>query len=79
MSCPSMIIEKFYSNMHEFDYSIRHFITSVQDIRIVVSLELISDVLHVPKVSYPNYPSCPHLRTMSKCELLSLFCETPSS
>ena len=35
--------------------------------------------LHVPRVSHPNYTDCPHLRTVSKDELLSLFCETFSS
>ena len=65
--------------MHSFDYSITRFITSVRGIRIVVTPELISDVLHVPGVSHPEYPRCPRLKTVSKHELLSLFCETPSS
>ena len=65
--------------MHNFDYSIPRFITFVRGIRIVVTLELISDVLLVSRVSHPDYPSCPHLKTMSKDKLLSLFCETPSS
>ena len=42
-------------------------------------MNLISDVLHVPRESHPDYPGCPRLRIMSKDELLSLFCETPSS
>ena len=79
VSCPFVIIQEFYSNMHGFDYSIPRFLTSVQGIRIVVTPELISDVLHFPRVSHPDYPSCHRLRTMSKDELLSLFCETPSS
>ena len=29
VSCPSVIIQEFYSIMHGFDYSIPHFITSV--------------------------------------------------
>jgi len=36
-------------------------------------------VLHDLRVSHPNYPGCPHLQTMSKGELTSFFCETPSS
>ena len=79
ISCPSMIIQEFYSNMHGFDYSIPRFLTSVWGIRIVVTWELISDVLHVPRVSYPDYPGCPRLRIVSKDELMSFFCETPSS
>ena len=79
VSCPSMIIHEFYSNMHGFASCVPRFITHVRGTRIVVTLELISEVLHVPRVSHPNYPRCPHLRTVSKDELLSFFCETPSS
>ena len=79
VSCPSVIIHDFYSNMHRFDYSIPHFLTFIWDLHIVVTSKLISNMLHVPRVSHPNYPGCHHLQTMSKDELLSLFCETPSS
>ena len=65
--------------MHSFDYSIPRFITFVRSIRVAVTLELIFDVLLVSRVSHPDYPSCPRLKTMSKDKLLSLFCETPSS
>ena len=65
--------------MHSFDYSIPHFITFVRGTHIVVTLELIFDVLHVPRESHLDYPGCPRLRTVSKDKLLSLFCETPSS
>ena len=47
--------------------------------RIVVTPDLISKVLHVSRVAHPDYHSCDRLRTMSKDELMSLFCETPSS
>ena len=79
MSCPSTIILEFHSNMHGFDYSIPHFITFVRGTRIAITPELISDVLHVPQESHPDYLGCPHLKTVSKDKLLSLFCETPSS
>ena len=65
--------------MHGFDSSVPRFITSVQGTCIVVTPELISNVLHVPTVLHPNYSKCQRLRTMSKDKLLSLFCETPSS
>ena len=65
--------------MHRFDYSIPHFITSIRGICIVVTLKLISNVLHVPRVSHLDYLDCPCLRTMSKDKLSCLFCETPSS
>ena len=65
--------------MHSLDYSIPHFITSVQGTYIVVTPKLISYVLHVPRDSHPDYPKCSRLRIVSKDELLSLFCETLSS
>ena len=36
-------------------------------------------VLHTSRVAHPDYPSCDYLKIVSKDELLSLFCETPSS
>ena len=45
----------------------------------VVTPGIVSEVLHVPRVAHPDYPSSERLRTMSKDELASLFCETPSS
>ena len=64
--------------MHEFNTSVPHFVTRVWGTCIIVTLDLISEVLHVPKVTHPDYPDCDHLRTMSKDELSSLFFETPS-
>ena len=64
--------------MYEFDYFIPHFITCVRGTRIVVTLDLIFEVLHVPWVEFVDYPDCDHLRTVSKDELMSLFYETPS-
>ena len=65
--------------MHDFDSSVPRFITSVRGTRLVVTLELISDVLHALRVSHPDYPNCHLLQTVSKDELSSLFCKTPSS
>ena len=65
--------------MHRFDYSTPQFITRIRGVRMVVTLDVVSEVLHVPRVALPNYPGCDHLKTMSKDELASLFCETPSS
>ena len=45
---------------------------------IVVTSDLIFEVLHVPRVAHPDYPGCECLRIMSRDELLSHFCETPS-
>ena len=71
-----MIIQEFYFNMHGFDYSIPHFIT--RGIRMVVTPDLLSKVLHVLRVEFTDYPDCVCLRTVSKDELSSHFCETPS-
>ena len=76
---PSVIIQEFYSNMHGFDYSIPHFITRVWGTRNLVTPNIVSEVLHVPRVAHPDYPNCDRLKTVSKDELLSLFCETPFS
>ena len=65
--------------MHGFDYSIPHFVTCVRGTRIVVTLNIVFEVLHVPRVAHPDYLSRDHLKTVSKDELSSLFYETPSS
>ena len=65
--------------MYGFDYSIPQFSTCVRGIRMVVTLNIVSEVLHVPRVAHSDYPGSEHLRKVSKDELESLFCETPSS
>ena len=45
----------------------------------VVTPSIVSEVLHVPKVAHLDYPSSERLKTVSKDEIVSLFCETPSS
>ena len=66
-----------YSNMHDIDTSVSQFVTTFRGTHIVVTLGLISNILHVPRVAHPDYPGCQCLRTVSKDELLSYFCETP--
>ena len=61
--------------MHGFDFSVPHFITCVRGTRIVVTPDIVFDVLYVPRVEHPDYPGCDHLKTMSKDELFSTFCE----
>ena len=63
--------------MHGFDYSMPLFVTCVRGTRIVVTLDIVSDVLHVPRVEFPNYPGCECLRTVSKDEMIFAFCERP--
>ena len=36
-------------------------------------------MLRVPRIEFPNYPSCECLWTMSKDELMATFCERPSN
>ena len=65
--------------MHGFDTLVLQFVTRVRGTRIVVTPDLISDLLHVLRVAHLDYPSCDRLRTVSKDNLSSLFCEIPSS
>ena len=70
-----MLIQEFYSNMHVIDSSVPLFHTRFQGTHIVVTPQLVADVLHVSRVEHPNYPGYEHLRTMSKDEMISAFCE----
>ena len=79
VTCPSVIIQEFYSNMHEIDTSVPHFFSCIRGTHIVVTPKIVTEVLHVPRVAHPDNPSCECLRTVSKDELLSRFCETSSS
>ena len=36
-------------------------------------------MLRVPKIEFPDYPSCERLRTVSRDELMSTFCERPTA
>ena len=64
--------------MHGFDYSVPYYITRVRGTRIAVTLQIVADVLRVPRVEFPDYPSCECLRTVSKEEIITAFCEHPS-
>ena len=79
VTCPFVLIQEFYSNMHEFDFLVSLFTTRVQGTRIVVTPDIVSNVLRVPRVEYLDYPGCDRLKTVSKDELISSFCEHPSN
>ena len=64
--------------MHEIDRSVPLFFTRVRGTRIPITPQLVADVLQVPRIEFPNYPSCEHLRTMSRDELMSAFYKRPS-
>ena len=65
--------------MHKFDYFVPHFTTHIRDTCIAVTPDIVSKVLHVPRVAHPDYLSCDRLKTVSKDKLSSLFYETLSS
>ena len=78
ITCPLMLIQEFYSNMHRIDRFVPHFVTQVKGISIPVTPQLVVDVLRVPKIEFPDYPSCERLRTVSKDELMFAFYERSS-
>ena len=57
-----MFIHDFYSNIHSIDTSVPRFATTFRGTSIVVTPDLISEVLHVPRVAHPDYPSYDRLR-----------------
>ena len=65
--------------MHRIDHSVPLFFTRIRGMRIPVTLQLVADVLRVPRIEFPNYPSCEHLRTVSRDELMSSFCKCPTA
>ena len=79
VTCPLVLIQKFYSNMHGIDRSVPLFFTRVLGTRIPVTPQQVADVLHVPRTEFPDYPSCERLRTVSKDKLMSSFCECPTA
>ena len=78
VTCPSVLIQEFYSNIHGNDSSVPLFITHFRGTRIVVTPDIVSEVLHVLRVEHSDYPSCERLRIASKDELIASFCERPS-
>ena len=77
VTCLIVLIQEFYSNMQGFDFSVPLFSTCDQGMRIVVTLQLVADVLHVPRVEHPDYPGCERLQTVSKNEMIFAFCKRP--
>ena len=65
--------------MHRIDRSVPLFFTHVQGMRIPITPQLVADVLHITRIEFPDYPSCEHLRTVSRDELMSSFCERPTT
>ena len=74
-----MLIQEFYSNLHRIDRSVPLFFTRIRGTRIPVTSQLVTDVLHIPRIEFPDYPSYERLRTVSRDELTSSFCERPTA
>ena len=70
---------EFYSNMHGIDHSVPIFFTPVRGTRIPVTPQLVTDMFRVPRIEFPDYSSCERLRTVSRDELMSTFCEHPTA
>ena len=51
--------------MHGFDYSVPFFVTHVRGTHIVVTSDIVFEVLHVSRVEHLDYPNCDRLRTVS--------------
>ena len=79
VTCPFVLIQEFYSNMHGIDRSVPLFFTHVRGTRIPITLQLVVDVLWVPRIEFPDYPGCECLRTVFKDELMSAFYERLSA
>ena len=65
--------------MHEIDSSVPLFHTRIRGMHIVVTPELVCDVLRVLRVEHLDYSNCECLRTVSKDEMISTFCEHPDN
>ena len=65
--------------MHGIDSSVPLFYTRIWGTCIVVTSELVSDLLCVLRIEHPDYLGCEHLRTVSKDEMISAFYKGPSN
>ena len=61
------------------DHSVPLFFTRVRGTRILVTSQLVVDMLRVPRIEFLDYPSCECLRNVSRDELMSSFYERPTA
>ena len=59
--------------MHGIDRSVPHFFTRVRGTHFRITPQLVTDMFRVPRVEFPDYPSCERLRTVAKDELMFAF------
>ena len=79
VTCLFVLIQEFYFNMHGIDRSVPLFFIHVRGTCIPVTPQLVADVLHVRRIEFPDYPTCEHLRIVSRDELMSSFYERPTA
>ena len=65
--------------MRGIDHSVPLFSARVRGTHNPVTPQLVAKVLRVPRIEFPDYPSWECLRTVSKDEFMSAFCERPST
>ena len=65
--------------MHGFDFSVPLFSTRVRGTRIVITPQLVADVLHGQRVEHPDYLGCERLRIVSKDKMISAFYKRPAN
>ena len=65
--------------MHAIDRLVPLFFTRVRGTRILVTPQLVADVFHIPRIEFPDYPNCERLRIVFSDELMSSFCECPTT
>ena len=63
--------------MHRINRLVYFFFTCVRGMHIPVTPQLVANVLRIPRIEFPDYPGYEHLRTVSRDELISAFCERP--
>ena len=78
VTCHLVLIQEFYSNIHGIDRLVPLFFTRVRGTHILITLQLVVDVLWVLRIEFPDYPSYEQLQTVSKDELMAAFFERPS-
>ena len=65
--------------IYGIDTFVPQFATTFRGTHIILTRDLIFEVLHVPRVAHPNYPGCERLQIVFRDEPFSHFCETPST
>ena len=61
--------------MHGIDHLVPFFFTRIRGTRIPITPQLVADVLQVPRIEFPDYPSYECLRAVSRDKLMSTFYE----